>query len=157
MKIYYSTRDRTPDLLNQRHTCYHLSQCGELLKKMITRQWGLLWRITCKTNQFSLQYFSKKNKSCSYFLNPPGTNQRTRNGWNVWINYCTSHIGPHTYRSSCWLLRNLAEILLPTLWIGRALFATVSTNSHDERLFWYTSVVQVWLHPLFTVVDSELI
>ena len=29
IKIYYPTRDRTPDLLNQRQTCYHLSQCGE--------------------------------------------------------------------------------------------------------------------------------
>ena len=29
MKIYYSAGDRTPDLLNQRQTCYHLSQCGE--------------------------------------------------------------------------------------------------------------------------------
>ena len=27
MRIYYSARDRTPDLLNQRQTCYHLSQC----------------------------------------------------------------------------------------------------------------------------------
>ena len=30
LKIYYPTRDRTPDLLNQRQTCYHLSQRGEL-------------------------------------------------------------------------------------------------------------------------------
>ena len=30
MKIYYRARDRTPDLLNQRQTCYHLSQRGEL-------------------------------------------------------------------------------------------------------------------------------
>ena len=27
---YYLTRDRIPDLLNQRQTCYHLSQRGEL-------------------------------------------------------------------------------------------------------------------------------
>ena len=31
MKIYYSARDRTPDLLNQRQPCHHLSQRGELL------------------------------------------------------------------------------------------------------------------------------
>ena len=31
IKIYYPAGDRTPDLLNQRQTCYHLSQCGELL------------------------------------------------------------------------------------------------------------------------------
>ena len=30
MKIYYSAGDRTPDMLNQRQTCYHLSQRGEL-------------------------------------------------------------------------------------------------------------------------------
>ena len=30
VKIYYPAADRTPDLLNQRQTCYHLSQCGEL-------------------------------------------------------------------------------------------------------------------------------
>ena len=29
MKIYYPTGDRTPDLLNQRQTCYHLSQRGK--------------------------------------------------------------------------------------------------------------------------------
>ena len=29
MKIYYPSGDRTPDLLNQRQTCYHLSQRGE--------------------------------------------------------------------------------------------------------------------------------
>ena len=28
-KIYYPAGDRTPDLLNQRQTCYHLSQRGE--------------------------------------------------------------------------------------------------------------------------------
>ena len=33
MKIYYPAGDRTPDPLNQRHTCYHLSQCGELDEK----------------------------------------------------------------------------------------------------------------------------
>ena len=31
MKIYYPAGDRTPDLLNQRQTCYHLSQRGELM------------------------------------------------------------------------------------------------------------------------------
>ena len=30
MKIDYPARDRTPDPLNQRQTCYHLSQRGEL-------------------------------------------------------------------------------------------------------------------------------
>ena len=30
MKIYYPAGDWTPDLLNQRQTCYHLSQHGEL-------------------------------------------------------------------------------------------------------------------------------
>ena len=30
IKIYYPARDWTPDLLNQRQTCYHLSQLGEL-------------------------------------------------------------------------------------------------------------------------------
>ena len=29
MKIYYPTGDRTPDLLNHRQTCYHVSQRGE--------------------------------------------------------------------------------------------------------------------------------
>ena len=31
VKIHYPAGDRTPDLLNQRQTCYHLSQRGELL------------------------------------------------------------------------------------------------------------------------------
>ena len=31
MKIYYPAGDQTPDLLNQRQTCYHLSQHGELV------------------------------------------------------------------------------------------------------------------------------
>ena len=31
MKIYYLAGDRTPDLLNQRQTSYHLSQRGELV------------------------------------------------------------------------------------------------------------------------------
>ena len=30
IKIYYPAGDWTPDLLNQRQTCYHLSQRGEL-------------------------------------------------------------------------------------------------------------------------------
>ena len=30
MKIYYPTGDQTPDLLNKRQTCYHLSQHSEL-------------------------------------------------------------------------------------------------------------------------------
>ena len=30
IKIYYATGYRTPDLLNQRQTCYHLSQRDEL-------------------------------------------------------------------------------------------------------------------------------
>ena len=29
IKIYYPAGDRTPDLLNQRQTCYHLSQRGK--------------------------------------------------------------------------------------------------------------------------------
>ena len=32
MKIYYPAGDRTPDLMNQRQTCYHLSQHGEHLQ-----------------------------------------------------------------------------------------------------------------------------
>ena len=35
MKIYYPAGDRTPDLLNQRQTCYHLSQPGELTLKNV--------------------------------------------------------------------------------------------------------------------------
>ena len=35
MKIYYSAGDRTPNLLNQRQTCYHLSQRGELGRKVV--------------------------------------------------------------------------------------------------------------------------
>ena len=36
MKIYYPAGDRTPDLLNQRQTSYHLSQRGELNVNIIT-------------------------------------------------------------------------------------------------------------------------
>ena len=34
---------------------------AKMLGKMYRSKWGLLWRITCKTGQFSLQYFSKKS------------------------------------------------------------------------------------------------
>ena len=34
MKIYYPVGDLTTDLLNQRQTCYHQSQRGELLKSL---------------------------------------------------------------------------------------------------------------------------
>ena len=34
IKIYYPAGDRTPDLLNQRQTCYHLSQRGELRESL---------------------------------------------------------------------------------------------------------------------------
>ena len=37
MKLYYPAGDRTPDLLNQRQTCYHLSQRGELLYRDVGR------------------------------------------------------------------------------------------------------------------------
>ena len=36
MKTYYPAGDRTPDLLNQRQTCYHLSQHGELEKIVVS-------------------------------------------------------------------------------------------------------------------------
>ena len=35
MKFYYLAGDRTPDLLNQTQTYYHLSQCGELISLML--------------------------------------------------------------------------------------------------------------------------
>ena len=34
IKIYYPAGDWTPDLLNQRQTCYHLSQRGKLEVKI---------------------------------------------------------------------------------------------------------------------------
>ena len=34
LKIYYPARDQTPDLLNQRQTCYHLSQHGKLAVRL---------------------------------------------------------------------------------------------------------------------------
>ena len=37
MKSYYLAGERTPDLLNQGQTCYHLSQRGELNSKMYFR------------------------------------------------------------------------------------------------------------------------
>ena len=37
MKIYYPAGDRTPNLLNQRQTYYHLSQRGELVMKTRNR------------------------------------------------------------------------------------------------------------------------
>ena len=33
IELYYPAGDRTPNLLNQRQTCYHLSQRGELMTK----------------------------------------------------------------------------------------------------------------------------
>ena len=36
MKIYYPAKDRTLDLLNQRQTCYHMSQRGELFGIMVS-------------------------------------------------------------------------------------------------------------------------
>ena len=38
IKIYYPAGDCTPDLLNQRQKCYHLSQRGELSRQMLTLQ-----------------------------------------------------------------------------------------------------------------------
>ena len=38
MKIYYPAVDRTPDLLNQRQTCYHLSQRGEPWYQKVERE-----------------------------------------------------------------------------------------------------------------------
>ena len=38
IKIYCPTGDQTPDLLNQRQTCYHLSQRSELLYKMFANK-----------------------------------------------------------------------------------------------------------------------
>ena len=39
MKFHYPARDRTPDLLNQRQTCYHLNQSSELIvEKYICRK-----------------------------------------------------------------------------------------------------------------------
>ena len=35
IKIYYPAGDRTPDLLNQRQTYYHLNQRGELVASMM--------------------------------------------------------------------------------------------------------------------------
>ena len=37
MKIYYPAGDRTPDLLNQRQTCYLLSQRDEQVKNVVIK------------------------------------------------------------------------------------------------------------------------
>ena len=49
MKIYYSAGDRTPDLLNQRQTCYHLSQRGSIAQYSIPNftDYKTLWTIRC--------------------------------------------------------------------------------------------------------------
>ena len=47
MKVYDSSGDRTPDPLNQRQTCYHLSQRGALVFTMYIqyyKNFGLLSR-----------------------------------------------------------------------------------------------------------------
>ena len=46
MKIYYPAGDRAPDLLNQRQTCYHLSQRGEHIIFYGTLQFSNRKRIT---------------------------------------------------------------------------------------------------------------
>ena len=48
MKIYHPAGDRNPDLLNQRQTCYHLSQRGELFWAIILLPKFLVIRLTFK-------------------------------------------------------------------------------------------------------------
>ena len=53
MKIYYPAGDQTPDLLNQRQICYHLSQSDKLyLKKNCLKIKVHL--IVCKVRQFTI-------------------------------------------------------------------------------------------------------
>ena len=51
MKIYYPAGDWTPDLLNQRQTCYHLSHRGELCQIML-RKWKWTSRFLLLLNSF---------------------------------------------------------------------------------------------------------
>ena len=43
----------------------------KILENVYRSQWRLFWRITCKTDQFSLQYFSKR--SVPFIFEPPCT------------------------------------------------------------------------------------
>ena len=53
IEIYHPARDRTPDLLDQRQTCYHLSQHGEQSRNVTA------WRMIIYTQQS----FLYKNKT----------------------------------------------------------------------------------------------
>ena len=56
VKIYYPAGDWTPDLLNQRQTCYHLSQHGELEHKTLQRLISVCPRVCFReTQSFHLQ------------------------------------------------------------------------------------------------------
>ena len=54
IEIYYPAGDRTSDLLNQRQTCYHLSQRGELNYKMLQSLILYLHRFVMERNNEQL-------------------------------------------------------------------------------------------------------
>ena len=57
MKIYYPARDRTPDLLNQRQTCYHLNQRGKQVRSRCRQMCPLF----CSSKYGNPSFTSKPN------------------------------------------------------------------------------------------------
>ena len=78
MKIYYLAQDRTPDLLNQMQTCYHLSQRGEhnnikLIKDIIFPKDLNAWeKIYIQKNKFNIMsfYIPVENSLITKYLHP---------------------------------------------------------------------------------------
>ena len=66
MKICYPAGDRTPDLLNQKQTCYHLSQRGELLRNAHEPDFQLMTDISV----IGLSPKLGRTSSCSSLLPP---------------------------------------------------------------------------------------
>ena len=60
IKIYYPAGDRTPDLLNQRQTCYHLSQRGKLNEPILKIQF---FRTRLSVGLIQIQKRKRQNLS----------------------------------------------------------------------------------------------
>ena len=67
IKIYHPAGDWTPDLLNQRQTCYHLSQRGELgmWKVCLSKIWNWTWDLLLNCQKLTTFDFEIFTSSCT--------------------------------------------------------------------------------------------
>ena len=93
MKIYYPAGDWTPDLLDQRQTCYHLSQRGELVSTILSVVFSYKMLNSCPTQDRVEGWDAMKPLYCRS-VNSKGAgrphpthhhkswwNEMKRNGW----------------------------------------------------------------------------